>query len=283
MQSSGMTGGNDMQFKRLVALLALAAGSVGILVCIVGAFAAWSLGARLERTNAAFFATIDKGLVAAQDRAHSLQERVEESKITSAEIDQRFRDWDTRKTKEALVSRVDIEGRAEKLSSHLETAESWLEKVADSIQSVQQIMELGNTIGATVDPATVQEVLTNILSVRNTLQETERKVAEIRKFAINQANESEEARVSRVTKLTGRVLLTIGEIDTRLEDSVIRLAELQTRARQSKTQISAYILVTTVACFLLLVWIAAGQAALCQWGWSNRKRPKAGSISEPEA
>ena len=77
-----------MQFKRLVALLALAAGFVGIPVCIVGAFAAWSLGSRLERTNATVFAMIDKGLTAAQDRVRSVQERVEESKITGTELEQ---------------------------------------------------------------------------------------------------------------------------------------------------------------------------------------------------
>ena len=262
-----------MQFKRLVAVLALAAGLVGILVCIAGAFAVWSLGARLQRTSATFFAMIDNGLAAAEERARNVQERVKESKITSNEIDQRFRDWDTRKTKEALVSRLEIEARAEKLSSHLETADSWLEKFAESVRSVEQILELGNSIGATLDPATIQDAIINITSIRGTLQEAERKVDEIRKFAANKADESEEIRVSRVAKLVGRVLVTIGEVDTRLEDSVTRLSELQTRARQLKAQISAYILVATMACCLLLAWIAAGQAAMCQWGWSNRKRP----------
>jgi hypothetical protein len=262
-----------MQFKRLVALLALAAGILGIPACMVGAFAAWSLASRLERTNALVFAMIDKGVAAAQDRVRSVQERVKESKITGSEIDQRFRDWGTSKAKEGLVSRLEIEGRAEKLSGHLKTADSWLEASAESIQGVQQVLELGNSLGAPLDPATVQQVLGNILSLRNRLQETERTVDEIRAFAANKAGESDEIRLTRVTRLLGRVLVTVGEMDTRLEDSVTRLSELQTNARQQKTKISAYILVASVACYLLLAWIAAGQAALYQWGWSNRKRP----------
>ncbi len=262
-----------MQWKRLVALLALAAGIVGIPACIAGAFAAWSLASRLERTNATVFAMIDSGLAAAQDRVRNVQERVKESKITGTEIDQRVRDWGTRKAKEGLVSRLEIEGRAEKLSGYLKTADSWLETSAESIRGVQQVLELGNSIGAQLDPATVQEVLGNIMSLRNTLQETERTADEIREFAADKAGESEETRLSRVTKLLGRVLVTIGEMDTRLEDSVSRLSELQINARQLKAKTSTFILVASVACYLLLAWIAAGQAALCQWGWSNRKRP----------
>ncbi len=72
--------------------------------------------------------------------------------------------------------------------------------------------------------------------------------------------------------------MTIGEIDTRLEDSVTRLSELRTHAPQLKAKTSAYILVASIACYLLLAWIAAGQAALFQWGWSNRKLPIAGPI-----
>ncbi len=269
-----------MQFKRLVALLALAAGFVGIPACIVGALAVWSLAARLERINAAVFAMLDKGLAAAQDRARSVQERVKESKITGTEIEQRFRDWGTRKAKEGLVSQLEIEGRAEKLSGHLKTADAWLEMSAESVRSVQQVLELGNSIGAPLDPASVQEALSTILSLQNTLQEAERTVDEIREFAANKAGESEEIRLPRVTKLLGRVLVTIGEMDTRLQDSITRLSELQTHARELKAKTSGYILVASIACYVFLAWIAAGQAALFQWGLSNRKRLVAGRIEQ---
>ena len=266
-----------MQTKRLVAVFAMAAGFVGILASIVGMFATWSLGARLETTNATFFTTIDKGLAVAQDRTHNVQERVKESKITSGELDQRFRDWDTKKTKEALVSRLEIESRTKKLSDYLMTADSWLETCAESIRSVQQLVELGNTVGASLDLARVQEALDAIVSLRITLQQTELKVVEIRAVAADKADESEDKRLSRVARLLGRVVVTIGEMDNRLEESATRLAELQTRASQLKTKISACILAAGIAGCLLLAWITAGQVALCQWGWSNRKR----RVAEP--
>ena len=167
------------------------------------------------------------------------------------------------------MSRLEIESRAEKLAGHLQTADSWLETSAESIRSVQQVLELGNSIGAPLDPASLEEVLENITSLRSTLQQTERTVDGIREFTANKEGESEENRLSRVTKLLGRILVTIGEIDTRLEETVTRLSELQADARQLKATTSGYILVTTIGCYVLLAWIAAGQAALCLWGWTN--------------
>jgi hypothetical protein len=260
-----------MQLKRFAALLALAAGFVGIPACLAGAIAAWALGAKLERTNTTFFTMVEKGLAAAQDRTRKVQERVKESKITSGELDQKFRDWDRKKTKEAFVSRLEIEGRADKISGYLAAADSWLEKCTESILSVKQVVELGNTLGASLEPARVQDAFDAIVSLRITLQQTELKVVEIRAFAVIKTNESEEIRLTRVAKLLGRVVVTIGEIDTRLDESITRLSELQTHASQWKTKISACILVACIASCLLLAWIAAGQAALCQWGWANLK------------
>jgi len=215
-------------------------------------------------------------LASAQDRVRSVQKRVRESRITTTEIGQSLRDWGTRKTKERLVSQFEIESRAEKLAGHLQTADSWLEISTESVRSVQQVLELGNSMGASLDPASLEEVLEKLTALRSTLQQSERTVDEIREFAVNKG-ESDEKRLSRVTKLLGRIVVTIGEIDTRLEEPVTRLSELQTDARQLKTRISHYIFLTALGGSLVLAWIAAGQAALCLCGWKSccRSRPSA--------
>jgi chromosome segregation ATPase len=234
-----------------------------------GIYAARSLGSRLERANDKVFALIDKGLASAQNRVGSVQERVKESRITSTEIGQSLRDWGTRKAKENILSRVEIESRVEKLAGHLQTADSWLETSAESIRSVQQVLELGSSLGAPLGPASLEEVLENIKSLRSTLQQTERAVDGIRAFMANKEGESEQNRLSRVTKLLGRILVTIGEIDTRLQEAVMQLSKLQTDARQLKATTSAYILVATIGCYAMLAWMAAGQAALSLWGRTN--------------
>jgi DNA repair ATPase RecN len=195
--------------------------------------------------------------------------RVKESKITTTEIGQALRDWGTGTAKERLVSQRDIESRAEKLAEHLEIADSWLETSEESIRSVQQLLELANSIGAPLDPASLEEMLETLTSLRSTLQKTHRTVDGIREFTANKEGESEENRLSRVTRLLGRILVTIGDIDTRLEETATRLSELQTDARQLKDRISNYIMLTVLGGYLVLAWIAAGQTALCLCGWKN--------------
>jgi chromosome segregation ATPase len=258
-----------MQFRRVAALLALAFGFLGVVACLAGIYVVWLLGSRLEQANKTVFAMVDKGLASAQERVRGVQKRVQESKITSTEIAQRLRDWSARKAEERLVSQFEIESRAEKLAGYLHTADSWLETSIESVRGAQQVLELGNLVGVSVDPTSLEQVVEKLTSLRSTLQQTEETVDGIRKFAANMEGESEENRLSRVTKLVARILLTISELDTRLEEPVTRLSELQTDARQLQARTSNYILLTTIGCYLLLAWIAAGQAALFLCGWKN--------------
>jgi hypothetical protein len=128
-----------MLLKRVVWLLALAFGFLGVAACMVGVYAAWSLGSRLERINDRVFAMIDNGLASAQDRVRSVQDRVKESKVTSTEIAQKLRDWGTR-AKEGLVSRIEVESRAEKLTGLLQTADSWLETSAEALRPERPVL-----------------------------------------------------------------------------------------------------------------------------------------------
>jgi DNA repair ATPase RecN len=256
-----------MLFKRIVGLIALLFGFLGVVGCVAGASMVLSLASRLERTNDKVFALVDQGLASGQDRVRGVQKRLEESKITTTEIGQSLRDWGKRKTRESLVSELEIEVRAEKLSGHLQTADSWLETSAESVRSVQQLLELGNSLGASLDPTALEGVLEKLAALQSRLQETERRVDGIREFAAAREADPEQNRLSRVTRLVGRVLVTIGEINPRLEDVVMRLSELQTDAHRLNTRISTYIWLGATACWLLLAWLAAGQTALCAWGW----------------
>jgi hypothetical protein len=263
-----------MLFKRVMALLALAFGFLGVVACLAGIYAAWLLGSRLKQTNERGFALLDRALASAQDRIRGVQQRIGDSKIRTGEIAQSLRDWSAREAKERLVSRLEIENRAEKLAGHLQAAELWLETSTESMRGVQQIMELGNLVGAHVDLASLEEVLEKLTLLGSTLQQTERMVDGIREFAAGNADNSQENRVARARSLLGRLVLTIGEMDTRLEEAVARFSELQANAKNLKARMSSYILLTTIGGYLLLAWIAAGQAALCLYGCKNGGRSR---------
>ncbi len=261
-----------MQFKRVIAFFALVFGFLGVVACVAGIFVAWSLASRIEQANEKVFATLDKALDAAQDRLRGVQDRLRESKVITTEIHQYVKDWSKRRAEERLAPHFEIESRAGKLAGGLQTADLWLEKSTESIQGIQQIMVLGNSFGADMEPTSVDEVLVKLASLRSALQQTQRTLEEIREATAARESDSEDTRVSRVTKLVGRTLLALSDIDTRLENSVVRLSDMRANARESKARMSNYILLTTMGCSLLLGWVGFGQTALCICGWRQARK-----------
>jgi len=258
-----------MLFKRIGAWLAMLFGFLGVIACMAGIYGVWLFASRIEQAHEKAFAALDKGLASAQTRVRGVQKRVKESRITTAEIKQKLRDWSKGKAKERLVSQLEIESRTEKLAAQLQTADSWLETSTEAIRGVQQILDLGSLLGMPVDAASLEQVLEKLTSLRDRLQETERTANAIHASTAVKGDGSEESRLSRATKLLGRALLMIADVDTRLDDTVARLSEIQNGAQELKARTSNHIMWTTIGCYLLLTWIAAGQAALCCCGWRN--------------
>lgn len=258
-----------MLLKRVLALLALAFGLLGVVASTAAVYAVWLLGSGLQQANEKVFATIDRGLASSQERVRGVQKRVKESEITTTEVTQKLRDWTATNARERLVSQLDIENRAVKLGGQLRTVDTWLETTTESIRGVQRVLELGNSLSASADSASLGDELTKLEEVQGRLQQAEQTVDGIRAFATVKEGEPEQSRLSRVTKLLGRTQLIISGIDKSLENSAARLAELRTDAQQMKATTSNSIWSATIGCYLLLAWILAGQAALCLCGWSN--------------
>jgi len=212
---------------------------------------------------------VDKGLASAEDRIEAARTRAKDSRITSSEISDKLRNWASVETKERLTSRLEIEGRAERLTGQLATVDLWLETSSESIRGVQRALEPGHLVGIKVDPESLDEVLEKVASVRGVLQQTVQTVDVIRDFTADKMTEAEDSRLLRVTKLVARLLVTIGEIDARLHEFLTRLAELRSDAQLLKAKTNNYILLATMGCYSILAWIGAGQAALCRGGWKH--------------
>ena len=203
--------------KRVAAFLALVLGLLGVVACCAGVYAVWLVGSRLERANETVFAAIDRGLAAVEDRVRGVRQRVAESKITTSEVTQKLREWTTKKGKDRLVARFEVESRTEKLAGNLHMADVWLGTSAESVRDTQRLLELGQRLGAGADPASLDEVLERLLCARGKLQEAERAVVELREFATGNVGESEESRLARAAKILARILVTLGEVEPRLE------------------------------------------------------------------
>ena len=132
------------------------------------------------------------------------------------------------------MARLDLETRTEKLAGQLHAADLWLEASTDSVRDIQQVLELGRSLGAEVDPASLEEALETLAGIRGQLQEAEQSVDEIRGFATAVGGESDENRVARVLKLLARVVVTITEIGPRLDRLAARISD--TRAERAAGQ-----------------------------------------------
>lgn len=259
-----------MQLKRLMLVIAMLAGVLGVIGCVAGIYLVWLIGSRLDQANEKVFVTVDSSLTTTQDRLRGVQQRVKDSKTRTGEIAQSLRDWSASKAKEKLVSWADIEMRAEKLAGHLQTADQWLQTSTETLRGVQRVLELAALAGTGTDVISLDKVLEQVMAMRDKVLEMEQSINAVGTFAINKENESDESRLSRIFKFLASTELAAGAIDARLDDSLARLSQIQTDALQSKTRTSNYILLATITGYLVLFWITAGQVALGLYGWRNR-------------
>src|SRR4029079_13521786 len=98
-------------------------------------------------------------------------------------------------------------------------------------------------------------------------------VRDVRTIATKANGESDDNRRARITTLLARIVVTIGDVDDKLSKGVVWLADVREKNRQMKIKIDRTIRLVTYVSYALHFWIAAGQAALCWWGWKSFGRP----------
>jgi hypothetical protein len=213
-----------------------------------------------------------------RDRVLDAQARVQESKLTTEDIQQSLKDFTRKKTSEKLENRLAIEKKTETLSKGLEQADLWLELSTTSIQNVEQVFELGNSLGAPVDPTSLEPLIGKLANLRSQLSQATETVEGIHERAAEIAEgEPRKERIEQAVQLALRAVATLGEIDSRLGESVDRLSETQTKGQQLKSRTHSYIFATQIGAVLLIAWMAVGQVCLCRSGWQAYRRTRSRS------
>ena len=104
----------------------------------------------------------------------------------------------------------------------LRQADLWLEMSAESIQGVQHALEIASSLDAPVDAEFVDPLLETLAEMRHKLKQSTETVDAIREHLAKTANgEALEDRIAQIAQLALRVVATLGEIDSRWEDSQI--------------------------------------------------------------
>ena len=263
------------RFQRLFALLALLLGLLGVVVCVAAIAVVWSVSSRISQANQNLFDGVDRSLAAVRDRVLGAQRRVQDLKISTEDIGQSVKNWTRKEASERLASQLELAEKAERLAAGLRQVDQWLVLSETSIQSVQQTLDLGSSLGARVDPALIGTLLEKLQAVQARLKQSTETVDEIRERVTRIAEgEALDERIDQVAQMALRLLATLGEIDSRIGKVADRVADAQTKGQHLKSKTHKYIVTAEICAFLLVAWMAAGQASLCRHGWKDYRQSR---------
>jgi len=147
-----------------------------------------------------------------------------------------------------------------------------------SIRSIQQILEMGQSLGAPVDAEVFAPLLEKLSTLREGLEQTTDRVAGISQHAAGiKEGEPIQDRVKQAMDLLIKVVATLTELDSRLGESADKLAELQADGQQLKAKTHWYIFLARLGAMLLIAWMAVGQVFMCRYGAKQlrQEHPKA--------
>lgn len=246
--------------RRLFNSFTLLIGSLGVLLCVAAAVGVWFAGARLNQATDKVFDGVDGSLVASRDRVLGAQTRVQESKITADDVGHAVENWMRAEATQRLTTRLKIEEKTERLASGLRQADQGLEVSEESLQAAQQILEAARSLGVPADGAVVDPLLEKLGAVRSKVQQSTETVDAIREHMA--ATASLEERVRQVAQLVLRVVATLSDIDSRLGEFADGFVGARTKVEHLKNRTHGYIVAGQVGALLLILWMAAGQAAL---------------------
>ena len=132
---------------------------------------------------------------------------------------------------------------------------------------------MGSSLGAPVDVALVDPLIEKLGTLRQQLKQSIETVDGVReRIAKTAEGEALEERNRRVAQLLLRVVATLGEIDSRLGESAVRLAGIQTKVQHLKSKTHFCIVTAETCAVLLIMWMAAGQVSLCRHGWRDYRQ-----------
>jgi len=258
-----------MSCQRFVPVLESLLGALGLLLCAVGIVGVWAIGTRLSRTNDQMFDVVDKSLLAVSDRVLATQQKINESKVATEEIRQAFASWARIETGERLATRVDVEEKLELLTTGLDRVDQWIEVSTSSVQSVEKLFELANSIGAPVNTGSIESLLEMLASLKGHVEQVTADVGRLRDRSAETAQgDFSDDRVGELVQLIRRVVATFSQIDARLGEFAVALGEVKVRGQHLESRTHRYILMAQAGALLLIAWIAAGQVCLVRHGRS---------------
>jgi hypothetical protein len=260
-------------WKRIGCWGALLLGGAGVVACAMAIYEIWIVRAKVSQRTEVTFARIDDLLVAVKERVGKASERIGHARITLQDLEEALKSWSRREARERLAARLDIAGKADRVSAALADADHWLEVSASSLALARQALQIGNAAGASMDTEPIDRLHETVESWRAELAQAAELAARVRDgVAGTDDAPSLRERFEQALKLALRMVATLSSLGDRLEHFETRVSEVRGRVDQFKFRTLRWILTAAIGSTVLIAWMAAGQATLALLGWRGVRR-----------
>ena len=252
-------------------------GLLGVIGCAIGIAAAVWVGGRLDRATDRSFAAVQKSLAIARDLVVRSQERARE--MAAEDLGGSLREFGKEQISRELVQRAD--DRAQRMAQRLEQAKVGVETSATSIRTIDQALEPIRAVGGVSADEPDDGGGTRLAAAAGRIDDLgvrlERVILTVTDIHQQAATRLEDSAgdaelFPRLTRLADGVSAALRQIETRLGEAADRLTDRQASTEKLRLRVHRHIVLAVVGMAVILAWMAAGQAALCAYGWKRSRR-----------
>lgn len=263
--------------RRTFPIAARVLGIAGLLTCAVLLFTVWLFTAQVKQMTNSLFTSIDKSLLAVKDRIEHVEERVQELKLGVEDVEKEVTDWAKAEAGDRLRNRIELDERigdqSARIAAGLENVYQLLQMTQSSVALIAEGTTMINSVGASLETERVDRLLEEIELTRGELQRLLQSVEDIQKrFADSEEEDIDQSRIEQITRITARMMATFTTFDDSLDATNDRIEVLQAQTSEAGVRLNRWINLVAIVLSLIILWMAAGQAALC---YVSRRKPAA--------
>ncbi len=252
--------------KRLLGLLLVGLGAVGMAACLAAIGGVWIAASRLQQVNARAFRGVDELIVKVDQRATQARDAAGGTREIVEALKRALKE----STAELLAGRVasltEIENLERRLESAMERTDGLLEVSASTAELIEQLLAVIAS-ERSIDPQGSSDLMAAIRSTRESLANASERLADVRRrLAEIRQNRGVDVNLSEIAKLSLGVVAKLDVVQSQIDLFRKRLDETRSRSAQLQNRIRSWILAGECLILLLIAWVGSGQFCLLLQG-----------------
>lgn len=259
-------------FKTILSAAALVFGVVGTIVCLVILIGIWVISARLRHVAVDLASAADDVFTSADQRLVSLDERLVTLQSTTIELDEAVKQWDGEELKQAVAEQFDVQGTATSISEGLQKSDQWLAATEDSVELLQRILKTAKSLGLEAGAVEDDAFLKELSTLRARVTQARSTVEDLSQRASGGIDDAHWSPSSAFSQLAARLVVTLADIDSSVETVRQKLSRAREAGTVVKSKTVRLIWIGSFAATVLMIWLLAGQIALCSVSWNAMPR-----------